>query len=102
MMIFAATKANRCKGAIGLFAKLRICQMLRAVNQRQLDVLARGGARQQIKILEDEPYFAIPNVGEPVSIQAGNIGAVQNIMARSGPVETAQNIHYRGFTGTAR
>jgi hypothetical protein len=76
--------------------------MLRAVNQRQLDVLSRGGARQQIKILEDEADLAIPDIGKLVSVQSGNIGAVQNIMTRSRSIQATQDIHQRGLSGTAR
>src|SRR5207245_7859905 len=41
MMVFAAAKADRSKDAIGFFPELSICQMLHAVNQRQLDILSR-------------------------------------------------------------
>jgi hypothetical protein len=101
-MIFAASKANGCKDAIRPFTKLCVRQMLRAINQGQLDILPCGGARQQIKILEDEADLAIPDIGELISIQSRNICAVQDVMTRRRPVETTQNIHKCGFSGTAR
>ena len=102
MMIFTATKSDRRKDAVGLFAKLRICQALRAIKQRQLDVLPRRCARQEIKILEDEAEFAIANIGEPITIKVRNIGAIQNVMTRGRSIETTEKIHQRGFPGTAR
>src|ERR1043166_10033458 len=102
MMIFAARETDGCKDAIRPFTKFSDCQMLRAVNQGQLDVLSRGGSRKQVKILEDEADLAITDVGELISIQLGNVGAVQNIMTRSGSIEATQDIHQRGFSGTAR
>jgi hypothetical protein len=79
-----------------------VCQTLRAVNQGQLDVFSRGSAWQQIKILEHESDLAIPDIGEPISIETGDVCAVQNVVACGGPVEATQNIHERGFSGTAR
>ncbi len=101
MMILAATKSDRCKDAISFFAKLRICQALRAIKQRQLDVLPRRCARQEIKTLKDETDFPIANIGEPIAIKARNIGSIQNVMARSRSIETTEKIHQRGFPGTA-
>src|SRR4030095_47491 len=101
-MIFAASKANGCKDAIRPFTKLCVCQMLRAINQGPLDILPRGGSREQVKILEDEAYLAIPDIGELISIQSRNVCAVQDIMTRRRSVETTQNIHKCRFSGTAR
>src|SRR5260370_42116912 len=101
MMIFAAIKSDRCKDAISFFAKLRICQALRAIKQRQLDVLPRRCARQEIKTLKDETDFPIANIGEPIAIKAQNIGSIQNVIARSPSNKTTEKIHQRGFPGTA-
>src|SRR5438876_12227452 len=102
MMILAAAKADRSKDAVGFFPELGIRQALCAINQRQLNILSRRCARQQIKILEDEADFAVANVGEPIAIEARNIGPVQHVMARSRSVETPQNIHEGRFPGTTR
>jgi hypothetical protein len=102
MMIFAATKSDRRKDAISFFAKLRICQAMHAIKQGQLDVLPRRCARQQIKTLKDETYFAIANVSEPIPIKARNIGAIQNVMTRSRSIQATEKIHQCGFPGTAR
>src|SRR6266436_3534422 len=101
-MIFASCEADGSKNAIRSFTKFCVCQLLCAVNQGQLDILACGGARQQIKILEHETDLAIPDISESISIQPGNICAVQDIMTRRGPVETTQNIHKGRFSRTAR
>src|SRR6266478_3622460 len=71
-----------------------------AINQRQFRVLARGCARQEIKILKDKSDFAIADVGELIAVQSRNIGIIQEIAAGTRPVETAQDIHQRGLSGT--
>ena len=43
----------------------------------------------------------IPDIGEPISVQTRDVCAVQNISACRRPIETTQNIHERGFSGTA-
>src|SRR5881398_3563302 len=88
MMIFTARQADGCKDPIRPFAKFCACQTLRAVNQGQLDVFSRGGARQQIKILEHETELVIPDIGEPISVQTRDVCAVQNISACRRPIAT--------------
>src|SRR5438477_6416446 len=102
MMIFAAAKSDLRKDAISYFAKLRICQAMRTVKQRQLDILPRRCAWQEIKTLKDETDFAIANISEPIAIKARNIGTIQKVMTRSRSIETTEKIHQRGFPGTAR
>src|SRR6266498_1404402 len=101
-MIFAACEADRFEDTISFFAKFCACQMVCAVNQGQLDILARRGAWQQVKILKDESDLAIPDISELISIQTGDVRGVQNIMACRRSIETTQDIHERGFSGTAR
>src|SRR6266508_2177765 len=101
-MIFAACEADRFEDTISFFAKFCACQMLCAVNQGQLDILARRGAWQHVKILKDESDLAIPDISELISIQTGDVRGVQNIMACRRSIETTQDIHERGFSGTAR
>src|SRR5260370_40553342 len=102
MMIFAAIKSDRCKDAISFFAKLRICQALRAIKQRQLDILPRRCARQEIKTLKDETDFAIANISEPIAIKARNIRTIQNVMARIRSIGPTDELHPRAFPRTAR
>ena len=75
---------------------------MRAVKQRQLDVLARRGARQQIETLKNETEFVIANVGELIAIEHGNVGVVQKVTTGGRPIETTENVHQRRFAGTAR
>src|SRR5204863_9179570 len=89
MMIFAAAKSDRRKDAISFFAKLRICQAMRAIKQRQLDILPRRRARQKIKTLKDETDFAIADISEPIPTTARSIGTIQHVMARRRRLETA-------------
>src|SRR6266496_381178 len=76
--------------------------MLCTVNQGQFCVLSRGSAREEIKILQDEPDFAISNSGELIASQSGNISTIQEITTGAWSVETAQDVHQRRFAGTAR
>ena len=69
MMIFTTGEPDGRKDTICFFTKLRVRQVLGAVNQRQLGVLARRGARQQIEILKNESNFAIADLGELIAIQ---------------------------------
>src|SRR5206468_1568386 len=101
MMVFATCEADGCKDTIRPYAKFRVCQTLRAVNQGQLDVFSRRSAWQQIKILDHESDLAVPDIGEPISIETRDVCSVQNVVARGGPVEATENIHERGFSGTA-
>ena len=101
-MFFAAGQTDRRQDAICFFAKLGIGQALSAVNQWQLHVFSCRRARQQIEILEDEPDFAIANIGKPIAIERRNICIIQDVTARAWAVETPQNIHERGFSRTAR
>src|SRR5262245_50895838 len=101
-MIFAPGEPDRSKDSICPVAKLCMRQLLRTVDQRQLNILTRRGSRQQVKILKYEADLAIPDVGKLISTQSGNICAVQNIMTGSGSIEAPQDIHERRFSGATR
>ena len=52
-----------------------------AVEQRQLDIFERGGAREQVETLENETEFAVANVGQLIAVEPGDVDAVEQITA---------------------
>src|SRR5437764_1154156 len=96
---FMIQRANR---SARFFPQLRVRQTMGAIEQRQLYVLARRCARQQIKALKNKTEFVVANVGQLISIQHRNIGIVQKVAPGSWPIEAAKNVHERRFAGTAR
>ena len=68
MMIFSTTQSDRRERRLPFRATARAVTR-HAVEQRQLDVLERGGAREQIETLEDETEILIPNVGALITIE---------------------------------
>jgi len=63
---------------------------------------SRGrGAGQEIEALENEAEFFVPQVGQLVAVERGDIDVVEQVEPARGPVEAAQRIHQRGFAGAA-
>ena len=65
------------------------------VDHRQLDVLERGGARQQMEGLEHEPDLAVADAGELVLRGVLDRLLVEAIGAGAGRVEAADQVHQR-------
>ena len=82
-------------------AKQRLCPVMpvarrRArIDRRDLDVFLRAGRRDEIVALEDEAERAPAQSGKFVGFKAGNMFAVEQIIAARRLVETAENIHQR-------
>src|ERR1051326_551311 len=70
-----------------------------AVHQRELDVLQRRRAGQEIEGLEDEPDLPVPHPGERVVRHAGHFLPVEPVFAAGRRVETADQVHQRGLAG---
>src|SRR5438105_10081927 len=73
-----------------------------AVEQRQLDVLQRRGARQQIEALKDKADVAIANAGALVARHRHDFLARQFEAAGGGTVEAAERIHERRLARSGR
>ena len=67
------------------------------VDERQLDVVERGGPRQQVEGLEDEADFLVADVGQLVVGKLADQPAVQPVAALGGRVQAADEVHQRGF-----
>ena len=65
------------------------------VEQRQLDVLQRRGARQQVEVLEDEADRLVAEVRQLVVGEAGDVLPLQQVAAGGGAVEAAEQVHQR-------
>jgi len=57
--------------------------------------VSSGSAREQIEVLEDEPYFSVAHVGAPVVRKPRNFRTVEPVFARSRPVQTPEYVHQR-------
>jgi hypothetical protein len=51
------------------------------VEERQLDVLQRAGAGQQVELLEDEADLGVAGARQLVAAQAGHVAPVQQVAA---------------------
>ncbi len=67
------------------------------VDQRQLDVVQRVGAGQQVEGLEHEADLAVADRGQLVVRELLDRGAVQAVGARGRLVEAADHVHQGGL-----
>ena len=72
------------------------------VEQRQLDVLERGGARQQVEALEHEAERLVADARELVGVQPRDLLAVEAKLARRRLVEAAEDVHQRRLARARR
>jgi hypothetical protein len=72
------------------------------VHQRQLDVVERVGARQQIERLEHEPDLLIADVRHLVVGHGRYLLVLELVGALGRSVETADDVHERRFAGARR
>src|SRR5882724_623419 len=73
-----------------------------AVEQRQLDVLERARAREQIEHLEDEADLRVAHGGQLVARQARHVLGVEPVAPRRRAVEAAEQVHEGGLAGARR
>src|SRR3989442_1589913 len=52
-----------------------------SIEQRKLDVFARGSTRQEIKALENKPEFTVADIGQLIAIQMRDIGVIEEILS---------------------
>src|ERR1051325_2868541 len=72
------------------------------IDQRELDIAQRVRARQQVERLKDEADFLIANLGEVVVIHLADLNAVEFVLAGSGRIQAADQVHQGGFARTGR
>ena len=72
-----------------------------AIDQRQLDILDRRGARQQVEALEDEAEEMTADPRLMAGVEVADADAVEGIGAGGRPVEAAQDVHRRRLARAA-
>ena len=72
------------------------------VDQRQLDVLERRRAREQVEGLEDEADLPVADLRPLVAVELRDVHAVEKVAARGRPVEAADDVHERALAGARR
>src|SRR5207253_11140363 len=90
-----ADRAQRFTGA-------RCSPTFARVDQRHLDVVERRGARDEVVALEDEPDLLVPDPGELVIAEHGDVGVIEDVAAGRRYVEAAEDVHQRRFARDAR
>ena len=69
------------------------------VNQGQLHVFQHRQGLDEVVLLEDEADLLVANLAQLLVRQLPNVGAVQKVIPSCGDVQTAQDVHHRGFAG---
>ena len=72
------------------------------IDQRQLDVMQRCGAGQQIERLEYESDFFVANAGQLIVGHRADEIAVDEVLAPGRCIETSDQVHQSRFAGTRR
>ncbi|AKT39237.1 uncharacterized protein CMC5_084820 [Chondromyces crocatus] len=72
------------------------------VHQRQLHVLRRGRARQQVEALEHEPQVVPPQQRELIERQRAHLHPPEPVRARRRPIQAAQDVHAGRLARPAR
>jgi hypothetical protein len=69
------------------------------IDERQLDIVERACARQQVEGLEDESDFLVPDSREFIVIQFADELTVEPVLAFRRRVEAANEVHQSRFAG---
>ena len=72
------------------------------VQQRQLHVFDRGGARQQVEPLEHESDLPVADRRQLVVREMRDVAAVQQIASAGRAIEAAQDVHERRLSRAGR
>ena len=78
-----------------------VWRRLTAIQQRQLDVLERRCAGQQIEPLEHEPEKVAPEQRALIAREGFDVHAAEHVRTRRRHIQAAQDVHHRRFAGAA-
>src|SRR2546430_4277785 len=67
------------------------------VEDRELDVFEGAGPGEDVDRLEDEPDLAVADPREPITREAGDVLAVDEVAAGRRRIQTAENAHEAGL-----
>ena len=72
------------------------------VEHRQLDLVQRGGALDEVEALEDEADLAVTDTRQLVLVERRDVLPIQQILPVGWGIEATNHIHQRTLAGTAR
>ena len=102
LVLLAPREAHDREALSRLLLALARRVAVRGVDQRQLDVLERRRAGEQVERLEDEADLPVPDLGALVAVEPGDVDPVEKVAARRGPVEAADDVHEGALAGPGR
>ena len=73
-----------------------------AVEHGEFDVFEGGGAREEVKTLEDEAQLLVAEIGQFVAVESVDVDAVEQVGAFGLPVEAAEHVHEGRLAGATR
>ena len=101
MMAGAVAEAHQIECARGMFALFPGMNAVTVVKHRHFDVLQRRRARKQVETLKDETDLFVADISERITVESGNVYAVEQIIAAARAVERTDHVHQRAFAGAA-
>src|SRR5438552_1298704 len=99
-VMLAALDADEPQGLAG--ALMALAPGRAAIDERQFDILDRGGAGEEIVALEDEAKKIAPEQSALVAGEGSDIGAAKEIATARWSIEAAEDIHRRRLAGARR
>ena len=87
----AVSKVNGLESLLRHFMSLRRTDA--TVNQRQLNIVKRSRAGEQIERLKNKPDFLIANASQFVVVHLGDVLAVEPVFTLCRRIETANQVH---------
>src|ERR1700731_4180961 len=99
MVLPAALEPDSCERLHGAAAALCRTQLALAVEQRQLHIFERRGARQQVEPLKDESDLLVAHQRYLVVAESRDVLAIEQVLSAGWLIEAAQNVHQSGFAG---
>ncbi len=72
------------------------------VDQRQLDVVQGGRPRDEVEALEDKADLPVADLGQLAVIEEPDVGAIEQVPAVSGDIETPDDVHERRLPAARR
>ena len=68
------------------------------IDERKRNILERRNARKQVEVLENKADLFVARNGERIVVEPRDLIAVELVRALRRTVETAENVHQRGFS----
>src|SRR5436190_336125 len=99
MMVGPVAEADLCEHVHRALVTLGTLEAA-LIEQRQLDVVERRCARQQIETLEHETDFTVSYGRELILRHPRHVVAVEKVLPRRRAVETARDVHECRFART--